>query len=110
MSITLSEVRAHALALPEVTEEPHHERLSLRVRGKIFATFEPCGDHLHLFVSEEIRERALADSKSACEVLLWGKKVAGLRMNLQRTDASRARQLLTEAWFHKAPKSLRPPT
>jgi hypothetical protein len=34
--MTLSQVRRFALSLPETTEEPHFDRTSFRVRGKIF--------------------------------------------------------------------------
>ena len=36
--MTLDEARAVALSLPGSTEEPHFERISFRVGGKIFAT------------------------------------------------------------------------
>jgi hypothetical protein len=34
----LAEARRLALALPEVTEQPHFDMASFRVRGKIFVT------------------------------------------------------------------------
>src|SRR5438309_10501452 len=39
--ITVKEVRALALSFPEVREEPHFDRASFRVRGRIFATIAP---------------------------------------------------------------------
>jgi hypothetical protein len=42
--LTLDLARALALALPEATEQEHHEMPSFRVRGRIFATV-PDGTH-----------------------------------------------------------------
>ena len=38
--ITIDIFRKLALALPETTEEPHFEKLSFRVKKKIFATYD----------------------------------------------------------------------
>lgn len=38
--VTLEFFRKTALSLPEVTEEPHFERISFRVKKKIFATYD----------------------------------------------------------------------
>jgi len=38
--------------MPEVTEEPHFAYTSFRVKGKIFATAPPDGEHLHIFVAK----------------------------------------------------------
>jgi hypothetical protein len=60
--VTVDEVRAFALALPEATEEPHFDMASFRVRGKIFCTVPPGDDRIHVFVEEdEIRALAAAD-------------------------------------------------
>lgn len=39
--ITLDQVRQLALSFPESTEEPHFEKISFRVKKKIFATYDP---------------------------------------------------------------------
>jgi hypothetical protein len=38
--VTLETLRTIALSLPEVTEEPHFEKTSFRVKKKIFATYD----------------------------------------------------------------------
>ena len=43
----LETLRTTALALPEVTEEPHHHMSSFRVRGKIFVTLPPGDEFVH---------------------------------------------------------------
>ena len=52
----LADVRRFALGLPDVTEEPHHEYSSFRMRGKIFVTVPPHGEHIHVFIDEASRE------------------------------------------------------
>lgn len=37
--ITLNSIRKIALSFPETTEEPHFEKISFRVKKKIFATY-----------------------------------------------------------------------
>jgi YjbR len=69
--------RQFALSLPEVTEEPHFQMASFRIRGKIFATAPPGDEFLHLFVDEQQREQLFALEPDCCEKLWWGKKVVG---------------------------------
>lgn len=38
--VTIDLLRKIALSLPEVTEEPHFEKTSFRVKNKIFATYD----------------------------------------------------------------------
>ncbi|WP_166920825.1 MmcQ/YjbR family DNA-binding protein [Flavobacterium poyangense] len=38
--VTIETFRALALALPEATEEPHFEKISFRIKKKIFATID----------------------------------------------------------------------
>ena len=106
-------IHQFALALPEVTEAPHHHFSSFRVRGNIFVTIPPEQDALHVFVGEEERERALALYPEFAEKLLWGGKVVGLRLVLEKVCGKAAGQavqaLVRAAWFHKAPKPLQTP-
>lgn len=102
----LAAVRKYALSLPGVTEEPHHHFGSFRVRGKIFVTVLPEADHLHLFVSEQQRERALVLYSEFTEKLWWGGKVVGVRLALGVAPPAVVRNLVRQAWANKAPKSL----
>lgn len=99
-------LRTYALSLPEVTEQPHHHSGSFRVCGKIFVTIPPGQTPIHLFVSEEQREQALAMYPEFTEKLLWGGKVVGLRLALASAPAAVAKQLVRQAWGTKAPKAL----
>ena len=102
----LSEVRDVALALPEATEEPHHDMTSFRVRGKIFATAPPDQAHLHVFVDEAETAAAVAESPAWCAELWWGKKLSGVRVTLADADPTRVAELLEESYRRRAPKTL----
>lgn len=104
--MNLDAFRKKALALPEVTEEPHHHFSSFRVAKKIFVTLPPGDEFVHLFVGEEDRQRALALEPDACEALHWGKKVVGLRLVVAKVSQDLAEELLRIAWRNKAPKKL----
>jgi hypothetical protein len=99
-------IRAHALSLPEVTEQPHFDYSSFRVHGRIFVTVPPDERHVHVFVSEEERAVALALHAKFVEKLFWGGKVVGLRVNLARANAAAVNNLVRQAWQYKAPKRL----
>lgn len=109
-----AQVQKFALALPEATEAPHHHFSSFRVRGKIFVTIPPKQDALHVFVGEEEREQALALYPDFAEKLLWGGKVVGLRLVLEKARGKAAslavQALVRTAWAHKAPKSVQTST
>ena len=107
--MTIAQARRFALSLPEVTEEPHFEYTSFRVRGRIFATAPPDGKHLHVFVADEDLEIALALNPAFLEALHWGKKVVGLRVALAKAKPAVVENLLTRAWCRRAPKSLASP-
>jgi hypothetical protein len=102
---TLAQARKLALALPEVTEEPHHDLSSFRVKGKIFATV-PDDTHLRVMVDETEVRAAVADNPEACQECHWGKRLACVEVNLPRAGPDLVEELLTDAWIRKAPKKL----
>ena len=101
----LAAVRKFALALPEVTEEPHFHLTSFRVRGKIFVTAPTEGTHLHVFVDDVLRGPALTAHGDFIEKLLWGGKVCGLRIALAAAKPAVVDNLVRAAWEAKAAKS-----
>lgn len=50
--VTIETLRALALSFPEATEEPHFEKISFRVKKKIFATYDAKNKRTHLKLSE----------------------------------------------------------
>ena len=99
-------VRRLALSLPEAAEEPHHDMTSFRVRGKIFATVPPEGDRVHIFIATDDVAAYCAEFPGLVDELLWGAKVRGCRLHLAAASATLARELLVEAWRHRAPATL----
>jgi hypothetical protein len=104
--MTLAQLRKYALSLPESTEEPHFDRTSFRVRGKIFVTARPNEPYVHVFVGDSHREPALAVHSACMEKLFWGGKVVGIRIHLPKVPPDTLKYLVRAAWEGKAPKSL----
>jgi hypothetical protein len=100
--VTEDDVRRLALALTGTSEAPHHERTSFRVGGKIFATMPPDGSSVNVLLGEEDARAAAEESPGGVEVLWWGKRVAGVRVDLARADADTLAELIEDAWRRRA--------
>ena len=98
-------VRDFALSLPDSTEEPHFHFTSFRINGKIFATMPPSNELLHVFVSEEMRELAVASHPELCEALHWGKRVVGLKVDLANAEQALIEKLLRDAYENKSARA-----
>jgi hypothetical protein len=105
-AVTPDRFRELALALPEATEEPHFDLSSFRVRGKIYATVPPGSPTVRIFVDEHTTHAMVASDPGTYAELWWGKKLSGLAVTLRTAKVGDVRELLEEAWRHKAPKSL----
>jgi hypothetical protein len=102
----LETARRFALSLPETTEQPHFEKSSFRVKGKIFATVPEGGKTLHVFVGD-VGPALVTEDPAAFEAIRTAKNVVvddWLRVNLAAADSARVRELLEDAWRFKAPK------
>ena len=102
--MTLAQARRYALSLPGTREEPHFERTSFRVGGKIFATAKPDDGHLNVFVGDEHREPALASHPEYMEKLMWGGKAVGLRISLAEASPAVVKDLLLAGLARKGAK------
>jgi hypothetical protein len=91
--------------LPEAVEQDHHGRPSFRVAGKIFAT-QWDERHLNVMLDEDGIRTAVHEHPEACAEVLWGKRLAAVRVDLRRVDVDRLASLLADAWETKAPKRL----
>ncbi|RYZ21574.1 MAG: MmcQ/YjbR family DNA-binding protein [Chitinophagaceae bacterium] len=100
------QLRKYALSLPETTEEPHFNFASFRVKGKIFVTLPPEERHAHIFVDDEHREMATTLHPEYVEPLMWGKKIAGVRVALSKATPTVVTELVRNAWVRKASRSL----
>ena len=104
MTVALDRVRQLALSLPEATEADHHGRPSFRV-GKIFATL-PDERHLNVMVDHDGILTAVQAHPDSCSEQWWGKRLAAVRVDLDRADETLVKELLADAWEHKAPARL----
>ena len=104
----LDSIRKHALSLEAVTEEPHHNYSSFRVRGKIFVTIPPDEQFIHVFVAEEDREPALMMYPDFIEKLHWGSRVLGLRVRLASAKPNVVKSLVTKAHEARVQKDAGP--
>jgi hypothetical protein len=97
----LADVRDLAMALRGTTESPHHRYTSFRVRGRIYATAPVEGGSLHVFLDEPDRDRMVMLQPATYALLRWGKRVAGLRVDLPTADPADVGALLQAAWRRK---------
>jgi hypothetical protein len=113
VAVKLEEVRKVALALPDTTEEPHHDFGSFRVHGKIFVTIPPGGDLLHIFLPDQQRELALAMDPEFLEPVHWGSKIVGVRAKLPSARKATVLSLVRQAYAFKSARTStvrRPPS
>jgi hypothetical protein len=94
-----------ALALPGAVEQDHHGRPSFRVNGKIFATLWD-DEHMNVMLDEGGILMAVQEHPEACSEVMWGKRLAAVRVDLPRAEAAWLGQMLREAWELRAPKRL----
>ncbi|SNS80305.1 hypothetical protein SAMN04488107_3855 [Geodermatophilus saharensis] len=101
--MTEDDVRALALALPEVTEADHHGRPSFRLGTAVLATLWAPGI-LNVMVGES---EARAAEGGAVALLWWGKRLSGVQVDLARAEEATVADLLDDAWSRRAPARLR---
>jgi hypothetical protein len=99
------EARGLALSLPEAVEQDHHGRPSFRVAGRIFATlWDP--EHMNVMLDEAGIRTAVQTHPDVCAEVMWGKRLAAVRVTLSAADAGLLGDLLADAWEGKAPARL----
>jgi hypothetical protein len=96
---------ALALAMPGVTEADHHGRRSFRISaGTVLATLWS-EDQLNVMVGEDLAHAVAAHP--GVELLWWGSKLSGVRVQLSAVDPALLEALLHDAWVRRAPAALR---
>ncbi len=103
--VRIETARRFALSLPQTTEEPHFEKSSFRVKGKIFATVPVGGKTLHMFVGIDEARVLIAENPAAFEEIRSGRRGVGdwVCVNLAKAESAQVRELLEDAWRFKAP-------
>lgn len=105
--IDLKTLRTFLFTLPEVTEEPHFEKSSFRVKGKIVATFDVKNNRLCIKLSE-IDQSAFsaADAKNIYPVdNKWGEQ-GWTFIELNNIHHDLLKDAITTAYCTVAPKKL----
>jgi hypothetical protein len=106
--VSTDEARHLALSLPETVEQDHHGRPSFRVAGRIFATlWDP--DHMNVMLDEPGIRTAVESHPDICAEVMWGKRLAAVRVTLPAADRGLLADLLADAWEGKAPAGLADP-
>jgi hypothetical protein len=103
--MTTDDARRLALAMPEAIEQDHHGRPSFRVSGRIFATLWD-EDHMNVMVDEPGILTAVQAHPDVCAEVMWGKRLAAVRVTLSAADPALLTDLLADAWERKAPARL----
>jgi hypothetical protein len=101
VKVTANDARKLALALPDAVEQDHHGRPSFRVGSKIFATLWDA-EHMNVMLDEGGILTAVQANPAICEEVYWGKRLAALRVDLDRANASLLKGLLEDAWETKS--------
>jgi len=106
--IGVAEIRAIAMALPQVEEGPPvraaRRIAGFKVAGKSFVGVEAGGRSMTISLPEkEARAIALEDPKAYEEIWRNRKTFMGLRVDLKAISADRVRDLIERSWRHNAP-------
>ena len=105
MTVPSDDAVTMLLALPGVSEADHHGRRSFRVGdGKVVATVPEDGV-LNVMVGEDLARAVSA--QPGVELLWWGQRLSGVRVQLAVVEPALLEELLRDAWSHKAPAALR---
>jgi hypothetical protein len=105
--ITIEAFKKLTMALPEVTEAPHFEKTSFRVRNKIFATLDVPNARVCIKLSEIDQSVFCLGDKSGMYAVpnKWGKQ-GWTFIELKKIKKSLCMDALTTAYCTVAPKSL----
>ena len=100
------DVRRLALAQPEAVEQPHFDRTSFRVRGKIFVTMVLGDGRANLTLAPD-HAAELADTEGeAVTPIVWGSLKGRVAVELAALRPGLLERLIPLAWSQVAPKRL----
>jgi predicted DNA-binding protein (MmcQ/YjbR family) len=104
--VTIEQLRSLALSFPETSEEPHFEKISYRVKKKIFATYDKTNKRACVKLSE-INQDVFSANKTIIHPVAnkWGKQGWTL-VELTTVNAELFNDVLTTAYCEVAPKKL----
>lgn len=98
--VSTDQARRLALDLSDAVEQDHHGRPSFRVSGRIFATlWDP--EHMNVMLDEPGILTAVQRHPDVCAEVMWGKRLAAVRVTLPDADPALLGDLLADAWESK---------
>jgi predicted DNA-binding protein (MmcQ/YjbR family) len=105
--VKIDTLRKTALSFPEATEEPHFEKISFRVRKKIFATYDDKNKRACIKLSESNQYVLTSFDKENIFPVdnKWGKQGWTL-IDMNKVDKDLFIEALTTAYCDVAPKKL----
>lgn len=100
-------VRQVAMAFPEATEQPHFDRTSFRVQGKIFATMNAGEKRLSVKLSEKEQDLFCSFDEMVMYPVpnKWGKR-GWTVIDLEKIPAEMCTDALRSAYCEVAPRKL----
>jgi YjbR len=106
--IGLNEIRAIAMALPQVEEGPPvraaHRIASFKVAGKSFVGVETGGKSMTVSLPEKEANAFAAEDPGAYEEIWRNEKIfMGLRVDLSRVSDRCVRDLIESSWRYSGP-------
>ena len=109
--IGLAEIRAIAMALPQVEEGPPVKAArriaGFKIAGKSFIGVEVGGRSMTISLPEKESRAIVAENPRVYEEI-WrkGKTFMGLRVDLSAISADRVRDLIEQSWRHNAQRGV----
>ncbi len=105
--VTLTTFRKLALSLPEATEEPHFEKISFRVKKKIFATYDVKNKSACVRISEIDQHVYSSIDRTIIHPVdnKWGKQGWTI-IEMNKINKELFNEVLTAAYCEAAPKKL----
>jgi predicted DNA-binding protein (MmcQ/YjbR family) len=104
--IDINTFRKAALSFPETTEEPHFEKVSFRVKKKIFASYDATNNRACLKLSETDQDLFSLHDRTIIYPVpnKWGKQ-GWTFIALERVNAETCLDALKSAYNTVAPKT-----
>jgi hypothetical protein len=104
--VTFGTFEKIALNFPEITIEPHFEKISFRIKKKIFATYDEKHNRVTIKLSEIDQDNFSSLSSGIYPVNnKWGKQ-GWTFIELSQVNPSLLSKVLTEGYCEVAPKKL----
>lgn len=108
MGITVEQLRAMALALPEVEEREHMGHPDFRVRNKIVVNLAEDERTSTIKMSLDDQAALVATDPDAFSLAGGWAKYGWTTIHLDHVDADELAELLRDSWLRVAPKRLHP--